>query len=281
MAKTISADDVLTSLSRLPAFPSIVLRIMETLDDENSSIPVLVNHLQRDPVIAGHVLSAANRSSQHGGQRSMGGISAAVSFIGMRRVREIVLATSLVDFTRQTRNSRFFWEHSLAVGICTQELAREFSLNVDHALIAGLLHDIGKLWMSYLHPVMHQEVIDRIEQQPRPLCEIEQQVFGLDHCQIGELVSRHWGLPDEIIEAIACHHHPDQHPELGKLAAITHVAEAISNGLDIPWRDDNQVNELSIHALQALGLDWGAETIHDLLGRMDARFQFAKSLLKE
>lgn len=276
---TITPDAVLASLSRLPAFPSIVLRILETLEDENSSITVLVNHLQRDPVIAGHVLSAANRSSQHG-HRSMGGISAAVSFIGMRRVREIVLATSLVDLSRQTRNSRFFWEHSLAVGICAQELAREFSLNVDHALIAGLLHDIGKLWMSWLHPALHQQVSDTIEQQPRPLCEIEQQIFGLDHCQIGELVSRHWGLPAEIVEAITCHHHPDNHPELGKLAALTHVAEAISNGLDIPWRDDNQVNELSDHALRVLGLDWRAESTSDLLGRMDARFHFAKALLK-
>lgn len=278
MALTITPETVLASLPKLPAFPGIVLRILESLDDDNSSISVLVTHLQRDPVIAGRVLSAANRSSQHG-HRTMGSVSAAVSFIGMRRVREIVLETSLVDFSRQTRNSRFFWEHSLAVGICTQELAREFSLSADHALVAGLLHDIGKLWMSNLYPDRHQQVIDLMETQPRPLCEIEHDVFGMDHCEIGELVSRHWGLPEEITEAIARHHHPDS-PTLGKLAAITHVAEAISNGLDLPWRDDNQVNELSEHALLTLGLDWKAD-VSDLLGRMEARFRFAGSLLNE
>lgn len=276
MAKPVTPEDVLASLPRLPAFPGIILRILETIDDENSSMTVLVNHLQRDPVIAGRVLSAANRSSQYG-HRTLGGISAAVSFIGQRRVREIVLTTSLADFTRQSRNSLFFWEHSLAVGICTQELAREFSLSADHALVAGLLHDIGKLWMSHLHPERHQEVVDRIEKQPRPLCEIERNVFGLDHCQIGELVARHWGLPEEITEAIARHHHPDT-PALGKLAAITHVAEAISNGLDLPWRNDNQVNELSSRALRILGLDWTANA-SDLFGRMNARFRFAGTLL--
>ncbi len=277
MAQTITPAAILASLPKLPAFPGIVVHILKALDDENSSMTVLVNHLQRDPVIAGRILSAANRSSQHG-HRALGGISAAVSFIGMRRVREIVLATSLVDFSRQTQGGRFFWEHSLAVGICTQELAREFSLNLDYALVAGLLHDIGKLWLSYLYAKDYQAMLDQLAQQPRPLCEAEREVFGMDHCRIGEVVAEHWGLPAQIIEAIGQHHQPN-HPELGQLAAITHVAEAISNGLDLPYRDDNQVVDLSDHAIRVLGLDWTGD-VHDLLGRMDARFQYTKALLQ-
>lgn len=276
MAQTMTSAAILASLPKLPAFPGIVVHILKALDDDSSSMTMLVNHLQRDPVIAGRVLSAANRSSQH--SRALGGISAAVSFIGMRRVREIVLATSLVDFSRQTRSSRFFWEHSLAVGICTQELARDFSLNMDYALVAGLLHDIGKLWMSYLYPDEHQEVLDLLAQHPRPLCEVEREVFGMDHCRIGEVVAEHWGLPADIIEAIGQHHQPD-HPELGRLAAMTHVAEAISNGLDLPARDDNQVIGLSDHAIRVIGLDWHSD-VHDLLGRMDARFRYAKALMQ-
>lgn len=277
MAQTITSAAILASLPKLPAFPGIVVHILKALDDDNSSMTVLVNHLQRDPVIAGRVLSAANRSSQHG-HRALGGISAAVSFIGMRRVREIVLATSLVDFSRQSQSGRFYWEHSLAVGICAQELAREFSLNLDYALVAGLLHDIGKLWMSYLYPRQHQQVIDLQAQSPRPLCEVEREMFGMDHCQIGEIVAENWGLPADIIEAISQHHKPD-HPELGQLAAITHVAEAISNGLDLPYRDENQVVDLSENAIRVIGLDWHSD-VHDLLGRMDARYQYARALLQ-
>ncbi|MDR3411643.1 MAG: HDOD domain-containing protein [Formivibrio sp.] len=277
MKPSLTSAAILSSLPQLPAFPQIVMHILKALDDDNSSMTVLVNHLQRDPVIAGRILSAANRSSQPG-RRALGGISAAVSYIGMRRVREIVLATSLVDFSRKAQGSRFFWEHSLAVGICTQELAREFSLNLDYALVAGLLHDIGKLWMSYLYPKEHQEVLDLIAQQLRPVCEIEREVFGMDHCRIGEVVAEHWGLPADIIEAIGQHHQPD-HPELGMLAAITHVAEAISNGLDLPCRDENQVVDLSDKAIRVIGLDWNSD-VHDLLGRMDARFRYATTLLQ-
>ncbi len=273
---TLTPEAILATLPKLPAFPRIVTQIMAMLDDENSSMVALVNHLQRDPVITGRVLSAANASQF--AHRSLGGVSAAVSFIGMRRIREIVLATSILDFSRSVAGPRFFWEHSLAVGICTQELAREFHLDEDRALVAGLLHDIGKLWIAYLHPQENQHVLDLLARQPRPLCEVEREIFGLDHCAIGAIIARYWRLPEEIIEAITAHHQQDN-PNLGPLAAATHVAEAICNGLDLPARDDNQVITISAHALQALGLDWNAD-MTDLLGRIDARFQHARALVQ-
>jgi len=272
----LTTEAVLSGLPRLPAFPHIVTQVLAALDDENSSLNTLTNYLQHDPVIAGRVLAAANASQF--AHRSLGGISAAVSFIGMRRVREIVLTTSLMDFSRSARCAQFFWEHSLAVGICAQDLAREFGLDQDRALVAGLLHDIGKLWMCHLHPQENQQVLDLMAAVPRPLCEIERQVFGMDHCAIGQIIGRHWNLPEEIIESIARHHEPD-YPQLGRLAAIVHVAEAISNGLDMPPRKDNQVIDISEHAIAVLGLDW-SEDKSDLLGRMDARFQHARALLQ-
>lgn len=273
---TLTPEAILQSLPKLPAFPRIVTQILAVLDDDNASLSALVNHLQRDPVIAGRVLSAANASQF--AHRSLGGVSAAVSFIGMRRVREIVLTTSMLDFSNSMRVPKFFWEHSLAVGICTQELAREFNMDEDRALVAGLLHDIGKLWMAYLHPQEEQKVQDMLASRPQPLCEAEREVFGMDHCAIGAIIARYWKLPEEIIEAITAHHRPDN-PDLGKLAAATHVAEAICNGLDLPPRNDNQVIEISLPALQALEMDWNAD-MNDLLGRIDARFQHARALVQ-
>lgn len=276
MTLHLTTDAVLASLSGLPAFPRIVTQVLATLDDDNSSMTTLVNYLQHDPVLAGRVLAAAN-ASEHG-HRAMGGIAAAVSFIGMRRIREIVLTTSLLDLSRHARCVQVFREHCLAVGICAQELARELSLDQDCALVAGLLHDIGKLWMTSLHPQVHRQVLDRLAAEPRPLCEVEQKVFGMDHCAIGETIARHWGLPESVVEAIAAHHDPDR-PALGQLAAVIHVAEAISNGLDLPFRDDNQVIEVSAYALQVAGLDWNAD-MSDVLGRMDARFEHARPLMQ-
>lgn len=273
----LSPETILDSLSALPAFPRVVSQVLATLDDDNSSMTMLVNHLQHDPVIAGRVLAAANASSEHG-HHALGGVAAAASFIGMRRIREIVLTTSLLDLSRNARSSLLFRKHCLAVGIGAQELAKEFDMNQDYALVAGLLHDIGKLWMSYLHPQENRHVHEQLAEQPRPLCEVERQIFGLDHCAIGEIIARHWGLPEEIIEAIAVHHHPDK-PDLGRLAAVIHVSEAICNGLDLPYRDDNQVIEISDQAIQIMGLDWKSD-VSDLLGRMSARFQHGRLLLQ-
>jgi putative nucleotidyltransferase with HDIG domain len=275
MMQPLTPEAILETLPKLPAFPRVVTQILAILDDDNSCLTALINHLQRDPVIAGRVLSAANASQF--AHRSLGGISAAVSFIGMRRIREIVLTTSLLDFSRNLRGPQFFWEHSLAVGICTQELAREVGLDEDQALVAGLLHDIGKLWMAYLHPRENQHIQGLLAHEPHPLCELEREMFGLDHCAIGSIIARYWRLPEEIIEAITLHHQQDT-PELGRLAAATHVAEAICNGLDLPPREDNQVIAVSQQAMVVLGIDWNQD-MSDLLGRTEARFRQARAQL--
>lgn len=270
---TLTPEDVLASLPSLPAFPRIVLQIVEVLDDDNASLNALVNHLQRDPVIAGRVLSAANASRY--GSRSLGGVSAAVSLIGMRRVREIVLTTSLLDFSRQTRAPQFYWEHSLAVGIACRELGHLLHLDEDRTLIAGLLHDIGKLWMIHLYPEPSLQLQLRLQQQPRPLCAVEQEIFGLDHCAIGAIIARHWQLPEDVIEAIANHHQYGL-IEPGPLAAVTHVAEAICHALELPPRDDPQLIEVSAQALHQVGINWEADQ-SELLGAIEARFQHARS----
>lgn len=276
MIEIFTPVSVLQSLPKLPAFPQIVAQVLAALDDEGSSLDTLVNHLQHDPVIAGRILAVANSSSQHG-HRALGGIAAAVSFVGMRRIREIVLTTSLLDLSRQTRSTQLFREHCLAVGLCAQILAHQFSIDPDRALVAGLLHDIGKLWMSYLHHEQHQQVVALLHEKANTLCDVERSIFGMDHATIGGIIARHWQLPEDIIEAIAVHHQPD-HPELGKLAAIIHVAESICNGLDLPHREDNQVVDISANALNILGMDWN-DDMSDLLGRIDARFQHARSIM--
>ena len=267
---------VLQSLQHLPAFPQIVSQVLATLDDDNSSLDTLVKHLQHDPVLAGRILAAANASSQHG-HRALGGISSAVSFIRMRRIGEIVVTTSLLDLTRHTRGTQLFHEHCLAVGVAAQILAQHFCIDPDRALVAGLLHDIGKLWMSYLHPTQHQQVNVLVRERANSQCEIEREIFGMDHAAIGGIIARHWQLPEDIIEAIAVHHQPE-HPELGKLAAIIHVAESICNGLDIPYRDDNQVVDISTNAMGILGMGC-TQDMDDLFGHIDARFQHAQHIL--
>ncbi|MEQ1659959.1 MAG: HDOD domain-containing protein [Hylemonella sp.] len=274
----IQASEVVARLQALPAFPAIVTRILETLNDERAALELLEQHLQSDPVISARILSAANRLIRHSGREPVGDVHTAVSYLGLNRVHDVVVSTSLLDFAKNSHCTSVFWERSLAVGLCAQELAGLAGENPDHALVAGLLHGVGILWLQVCHPHEYQQVL--IEQQLRDsdLAQTERALLGIDHLEIGRLLAEHWDLPGDIVQAIAGYRTP-AHGALPPLVAVVHLATVICSGLDLPFQPDSEVRHLAPQALRALGEDW-EDKMPDLLGRVEVRFAQSRTLLK-
>lgn len=274
----IQAVEVTRQLQALPAFPAVVTRILETLDDERAALTVLEQYLQSDPVISARILSAANRLVRHSGREPVGDIHTAVSYLGLNRVHEVVVSTSLLDFVKNSHCTSVFWERSLAVGLCAQELAQLVGENEGHALVAGLLHEVGILWLNVCHPREYKQVLIEQQLQDNDIVDAERALLGIDHLEIGRLLAEHWGLPADIAQAIASYHTPPPGP-LPPLVAITHLAAIICSGLDLPFQPTNEVRHVSADALRALGTDW-EEKMPELLGRVEVRFAQSRTLLK-
>lgn len=279
MGIQLSRDEVVGRAACLPAFPRVVSAILATLDDENTSIGALAQHVERDPVITARVFSLANSAALHTRPGAViRDIATATSMIGMARLREVVLAVSLAEFARNSRISTAFWEHSVAVGMCAQTLAKHVALASDHALVAGLLHDIGQLWMAKFYPLEFQVVRMAATNRTEAINELEREYFGLDHCQIGLILAEHWDLPEAIGLAISHHHDPE--PGLAeKLVAATHVAEVFANALDLTGREENQVTGLSAAACSALGIDLNSD-LGAIFGALEARSEYACSVFR-
>ena len=269
----LSEAEIIERAVLLPAFPTVVNDILKTLDDDNATIGTLSSLVERDPVITGRIFSLANTAAMGGrSQRELKDMQVAVSLIGLSRVREIVLAVSLAEFSRESRMSNYFWEHSVAVGVAAQELARIAHFSVDYALVGGLLHDIGQLWMARCYPLEFQRV--RMATQARPqacILETERAHFGTDHCVVGRVLANAWQLPASVVAAIA--HHHDRYPPADKLVATTHVAEAIANALDLSHHEEARVGQLSEAACEQLSLDWHAD-LNYLFGKIETRTRY-------
>ena len=274
----IGVDDVLSRLETLPAFPAVVNRILQTLDDDRAAMGVLEQHLQSDPVISARILAAANRLVRHSGREPVGDIHVAVSYLGLDQVHHIVVSTSVLDFVQNSHCTSVFWERSLAVGLCAQELAELVGVNPGHALVAGLLHEVGILWLNVCHPREYQQVLIEQHLHDSDILDTERTLLGITHPAIGRLLAEHWGLPEDIVLAIAAHLRPPAGP-LPPLTGITHLAAILCTGLDLPFQPDNEVRQVSDEALRALGADW-EEKMPELLGRVEVRFAQSRTLLK-
>ena len=280
----VTREEVVERSAELPAFPRIVSEIIATLDDPEANFKVLVDHIAHDTVIAARVLSLANVASGHSRrQSSVSDIYTATSMIGTGRVREMAIISSIggfVDGVAAGGLSDAFWQHSVAVGVCSEELARHTALpgSAGAALIAGLLHDVGQLWLYRFNPEMFRMAWRDALSSATGIEAVEHEHFGADHSIIGAWLAEHWALPAGIVAAIQHHHCPDD-ALMEPLVPLVHVAEVLSNALDLTERDENRVTSLSPAACRRLGLAIDTD-IQSLFGRMEARSRHANALFQ-
>lgn len=272
MSYRISQVDVVRQRDYLPAFPRVVGELLATLDDPEANLRVMVDHVARDPVLAARVFAQANMAARQAwGKKTVQDLYAATTLIGLRSLREIVCLVSLAGFFSENTARRVapaFWEHSVATGVCAQQLAVYASVPRDIGLISGLLHDVGQLWLHRCMPDAFAEVCEQAAQGLHAIDTLEQACFGVDHATIGAWLADSWGLPQSITLAINSHHRPDTALH-EPLVAVLHVAEVLSNALDLNGGAENRVGYLSARACQRLNIEWD-ESFNALFGRIDA-----------
>jgi HD-like signal output (HDOD) protein len=283
----ITRDRVGGSTDGLPSFPSIVLKILETLDDPDANLRLLVDYIEHDAVIASRVLSVANRAdSSHVGSK-VSDIFAATALIGLRRVREVVIVATLVDFMKDIAPDsmpasllEYFWRDSVVTAVCCVEVARETALDVslELALITGLMHNIGQLWLERFEPARFESVMRTSQDKHLTMSVAEVDMFGVDHATVGAWMSESWGLTESITLAIGHHHRPGDFAR-EPLVAVVHVGENLGNALDLAHSPHSAVAWISADCCDLLGMDW-TETAHDLFGRIEARAQHALVMLQ-
>ena len=279
-SKLLTREDVIEGSESLPVFPRVIREILRTVDDPDANVKLLVRHIGRDPVITARVLSLANSAALAHGGPPIGDTRTAVSLIGMRNVREMAVLSSIRGFVHDVRYAGMaagFWQHSVTVGVCSEELALHATVPVSAAagLVAGLLHDMGQLWLFRYSADAFRATWSDALTHSTGIEEAERERFGIDHSTIGAWLAEDWGLPAGIVGAIR-HHHAPEEAAAEPLVAAVHVAEVLSNALDLNGRTENRVSSLSSAACNTLNLVWNEQS-QPLFGRMEARSRYASA----
>jgi HD-like signal output (HDOD) protein len=98
------------------------------------------------------------------------------------------------------------------------------------AYSAGLLHSIGLLVLASQLPEEWGRIVEEARTQERSLLEVEGLVLGVDHGQVAAALLSLWGLPHDVIEAVAQHLHPSPVTGFGgQLVGVTHVASRLAD----------------------------------------------------
>ena len=227
---------VVAQLYSVPSLPSLYFRIMEAIQAPDSAIEQIGRIIASDPAMTAKILQLVN-SAFFGIARRISSPAEAVQFLGVARVRSLVLSLHVFTCFDEQRIKDFsierVWKHSMTVGLVGQNIAkiqragREIA---EECYVSGMLHDIGKVMLASSLPEQYGRAVGIATERRIPMTEAEREVFGVSHAEVGAYLLGLWGLPVNIVEAVALHHMPANCAvkEFSPLAAV-HAASAFEN----------------------------------------------------
>jgi HD-like signal output (HDOD) protein len=234
---TNTAQAIKTALSRIgdiATLPEVTTRIIAVVDDPKSTARDLHQIIKNDPALASKILKVVN-SAFYGLPGQISEIDRAIVLLGLSAVKNIAISASISRlFTSERISDKFsardIWRHSVAVGVA----ARQFCVQIgkrpfaDEAFLAGLIHDLGLLVERQAFPEGLGEVIRESSKGERAFCEIEQEVVGVDHQELGSALAAKWKFPRVLQTVLGYHHRIDNlSAEHRLLPAIVHVADTL------------------------------------------------------
>jgi len=203
----------------LPSVPEIVLKMQRALADENVSNETVVKVLGSEPVLASKLLNMANSAALNTSGRKIADLRMAVARVGFNIVRSAALSfaveqiKSAAQFKHLEPMLDALWKHSVHVAALSHVVARRFtSLNGDTALLAGLMHNVGRIYIltrASTHPALYADQLTY------------QSIVRDWHTNVAKALLENWQVADEIIDAVS--NHEDMNREARGPVTLTDV----------------------------------------------------------
>ena len=209
----------------LPTLPEVALKVREVVDDPDTTAAEVSEIIVTDAALSARLLKVAN-SPLYRGRVSIDSIQMAVSRLGQVLVKNLVTSLVMEQMFQATSNRlekrlHDLWEHSMEVSaICQVLAAKQAGIKKDEAMLAGLIHDIGKL-----------PILMKAEDKP----ELLSNTVALDavltnlHTRVGAAILESWGFPEALIAVTAEHENLERDSASPDLVDIVQVANLQSH----------------------------------------------------
>jgi len=168
-------------------------------------------------------------------------------------VKGIVLSTAV--FETFGKSLPGLWSHSLGCAIASRLIARVSDLaDPEEALLAGLLHDLGKAVLCHVAPKEFEQAVALAVEKKQHIGEAEQAVFGMSHAQVAGMLATAWSLPGSLSDAVEMHHLPEGTDPIHTLTAVVHVGDILTRALGLGLPGDRTMPPVNHEAIGKLGL---------------------------
>ncbi len=254
--------DLVKRSAAIPSMPQVAARFLEIVQDPDFDYDEVVEILSTDAGTASEILRLAN-SPLFGVTRQITSLAQALTLLGLKRVRSLVLGRYIVESIDRGKppvvDTSYYWRRSLATAVLAARLAEPLEPQWrEEAFICGLLADVGVVILDETLGERYRPTAEEYRPHGRTdLAAMEREALGISHAEVSAMVLEHWRLPDVVCEAVRGHEtgvgnkpDPDQ-----PLARIIGAADHIAKYLCESPGDIEQVAEACRRAVAAVGLE--------------------------
>ena len=195
----------------LPSFPDVAMEALSILRDDSASMRHVADVLQRDPGIHVKILRAVN-SAAYGLSTKVGNIQHAVTLLGRSRIESLLLSHAVKNSLPPVHLSNFDCKRFWLTASRRANLAYFLSDFIhpvfkDEAFTVGLLQDMGVPAIASVRLDEYDELLGRLyTSNGVSLVELERDMLGIDHQEVGSAMAEEWNLPEYIAGSIRQHH---------------------------------------------------------------------------
>jgi len=242
LSKEKQRKDIERFIQKMPSLSTTVAKVMEICSRTETSPNELNKVISLDPVLTGQVLKLIN-SAYYSLNSKVTSLTRAITMLGMNTVKNMALSTAIIRHVSGTKKSKAlptskFWAHSISAGVSAKLLGMAKGLAVmerEELFLAGLLHDLGKVPFGD----EYTEVLFRANKEQLPLVEVERELMGMDHQEVGLMIAEKWKLNEVISATISQHHGGASHNSvLGGQIAFVALGNIYSNIFDFGYAGD-------------------------------------------
>jgi len=278
-------DEIRKSIDRMSKLPTIAVMLnkcSELMENSSVSASAVAEMISKDQSITSMVLRLVN-SSFYGLPQKINSVNQAIVVLGFNTVRNLVLSCSVFDvFWKGDGSTRFsmfeFWKHSIGCAAVAKIIGSRVGVHqFEDAFIAGLLHDVGKIVLARYFRDDFLMILRIVQEKNMLFKEVEKQILGFTHAEIGGYLAKKWNLPGNLIEGITFHHTPSLSKNNTNLVLAVHLADIVCRGLGFGSGGDDLIPQLDTSAWNNSGLTM--RVLEKLLPEIDKEIERASDFL--
>ncbi len=245
--------DIEKAMRELPVIPDVAMKIVGMAEESmDLSFGQLEDLIKLDPILSAKILKVAN-SALYARQREITSLKMAISLIGFKTIKSLVLlisAANLFPKYRKTQFYKMFWRHSLYSAFTSKRLTLLNSTKdwAEQLFLTGLFHDIGQIALYNTDPAGYERILKRRQEENLRIRMLEQEYFGTTHTEVGAEVLTRWNFPPLFVEVALFHGKDVVTSANRKWIAIVSMSDILANefeGFPLPSEKESVLRELS------------------------------------